>query len=149
MKKLLCVWGAADYGKSYSIIEFDSLLNKNFDSNIQTIHSFGNLPYDIQRIYKIGNFTIGIESQGDPNSRQKASLTLVGKNNCDIIICASRTKGDTVANVDNFCHRHGYDCFWLSTIYSPKTYKQSGTILNQRNGQVLFDIVSDFMNGKY
>lgn len=149
MKKLICVWGASNYGKTSSIMEFDSLLNKYFGSNIQTIHSFGNLPYDIQRIYKIGNFTIGIESQGDPNSRQKASLTLFGKNNCDIIICASRTKGDTVANVNNFCHRNGYDCFWISTMYSPKTYKQSGVAVNQRNGQVLFDIVSDFMNGKY
>ena len=149
MKKLLCVWGASNYGKSSSIIEFDSFLNKNFATNIQPIHSFGNAPLDIQRIYRIGNITIGIESQGDPNSRQKSSLTLFGKNNCDIIVCASRTKGDTVANVNNFCHRNGYDCFWISTMYSTKTYKQSGVAVNQRNGAVLFDIVSDFMNGKY
>ena len=149
MKKLICVWGSSNYGKTSSIIEFDNILNRHYANNIVSIHSFGVPPDDILRIYKIGNITVGIESQGDPNSRQKSSLSLFGKNNCDIIICASRTRGDTVANVDNFCRRNGYDCFWISTLYSPKACKQSGIQINQRNGVNLFEIFSDLMNGRY
>lgn len=149
MKKLVCVWGSANYGKTSAIIEFDRILNANYASNIQQIRSLGNSPDDIQRIYRIGKLTIGIESQGDPNSRQKTSLTLFGKNKCDIIFCASRSKGGTVANVDNFCKRNGYDCFWISTLYSPKIYNKSGMKINQRNGENLFNIFTDLMNGKY
>lgn len=149
MKKLVCVWGSANYGKTSAIIEFDRILNVKSASNIQQIISLGNPPYDIQRIYKIGKFTIGIESQGDPNSRQKTSLTLFGQKNCDIIFCTSRSKGSTVANVDNFCKRNGYDCFWISTLYSPKIYNKSGIKINQRNGENLFNIFTDLMYGKY
>jgi hypothetical protein len=151
MKKLLCVWGASNYGKTSSIMEFDSLLNQSFGKNILQIHSLGNSPDDIRRIYKIGKITIGIESQGDPNSRQKSSLTLFGKNNCDIIVCASRTKGETVANVCNFCKRNGYDLYWISTIHSSSIslFNHHGAQVSQRNGQIIFDVVSDFMRGRY
>lgn len=102
MKKLLCVWGASNYGKTSSIIEFDS-------------------------------------------------LTLFGKNNCDIIVCASRTKGETVANVCNFCKRNGYDLYWISTIHSSSIslFNHHGAQVSQRNGQIIFDVVSDFMRGRY
>ncbi len=149
MKKLICIWGSSNYGKTSSIIEFDNILNRHYANNIVPIHSVGISPYDILRIYKIGNITVGIESQGDPKSRQKSSLSLFGKNNCDIIICASRTRGDTVANVNNFCRRNGYDCFWISTLYSPKVHKQSRVQMNKRNGDNLFEIFTDLMNGRY
>lgn len=93
MKKLICIWGSSNYGKTSSIIEFDNILIRHYANNIVPIHSVGIPPYDILRIYKFGNITVGIESQGDPKSRQKSSLSLFGKNNCDIIICASRTRG--------------------------------------------------------
>ena len=149
MKKLICVWGSSKYGKTSSIIEFDNILNKHYSNNIVSIHSNRTDSKDILRIYKIGKVTVGIESQGDPNSRQKSSLSLFGKNNCDIIICASRSRGNTVANVDSFFKRNGYDCFWISTLYSPKIYKQNGTHINLRNGEILFEIFTDLMNGRY
>lgn len=149
MKKLLCVWGSANYGKTSSIIEFDKILNQNYSNQIIQVSSVGTYKDDIQRIYKIGKVTVGIESQGDPNSRQKSSLSLFGKNNCDIIICASRSRGNTVANVDNFCKRNGYDCFWISTLYSPKLHNQYGLQINQRSGESIYNIFNDFMGGKY
>jgi hypothetical protein len=44
----------------------------------------------------VKGFSIGIESQGDPNSRLKQSLNDFAKNKCDIIFCAARTRGMTV-----------------------------------------------------
>ena len=63
MKKIICIWGASNYGKTSSIIEFDNILNRRYANNIVTVHSAGTPPYDILRIYKIGNITVGIESQ--------------------------------------------------------------------------------------
>lgn len=152
MKKLLCVWGASNYGKTSAIIEFDTILNLNFKGNINSISpSHGQPPDDIFRIYTIKyngqTYTIGIESQGDPNSRQQASLDLFLQKNCDIIVCASRTGGETVSNVENFCSISQYHSFWISTLYSVPMYNSHKNQMNQRTGQIIFDIVSDFLNG--
>ena len=39
---------------------------------------------------------IGIETQGDPGSRLKKTLTIFQEANCEIIFCAVRTSGMTV-----------------------------------------------------
>lgn len=152
MKKLICVWGSAGYGKTSSIIELDKILN-NQCTITNVVVSVGTYSDDICRVYEIqyGNqkYTIGIESQGDPNSRQAASLQLFNQNNCNIIVCASRTRGQTVTNVDNFCHNHNYDLFWISTLYSIPMYGKVGAQMHHRTGQILFDILDDFMNHRY
>lgn len=154
MKKLLCVWGSSNCGKTTAIIEFDKILNCNFKGNINCIYPPSSLrqpPNDICRIYTIQYnrqpYAIGIESQGDPNSRQHESLDLFLKNNCDIIICASRSRGETVFNVENFCSISQYDSFWISTLYSVPMYNSYKNQMNQRTGQIIFDIVIDFLNG--
>ena len=153
MKKLLCVWGSSNYGKTTAIIEFDTILNRNFKGNINSVYPspLGQPPDDIFRIYTIKyngqTYTLGIESQGDPNSRQQASLDLFLQKNCDIIICASRTRGETVSNVENFCSNNQYDSFWISTLYSVPMYNSYKNQMNQRTGKMIFDVVSDLMNG--
>ena len=47
-----------------------------------------------------GTLKVGIETQGDPNSRLEASLNDFETMGCDIIFCACRTKGKTVAIVN-------------------------------------------------
>ena len=151
MKKLLCVWGASNYGKTTAIIEFDKMLNCNFQGKIKNDYTLGNPPDDICRIYTIKHnqqtYTIGIESQGDPNSRQQASLDLFLQNNCDIIVCASRTRGETVYTIENFCSDNQYDSFWISTLYSVPMYNSYKDQMKKRTGQIIFDIVNDFLNG--
>lgn len=155
MKKCICVWGLENYGKSSSIIEFDKILNNSFGKNIQNvINPVGTYNDDILRIYKInntiiGNVIVGIESQGDPKSRQGSSLSLFAQKKCNFVICASRSKGNTVLNVENFCHNNKYDCYWISTLYSPDTFQKYGTKLNQRNGENIFEIFNDLMKGRY
>ena len=151
MKKLLCVWGASNYGKTTAIIEFDEFLNTNFKGSIAPRYTLGNPPDDICRIYTIKHnqqtYTIGIESQGDPNSRQQASLDLFLQNNCDIIVCASRTRGETVYTIENFCSDNQYNSFWISTLYSVPMYNSYKDQMKKRTGQIIFDIVNDFLNG--
>jgi hypothetical protein len=44
----------------------------------------------------VNGLAVGIESQGDPNSRLKRSLPAFAAAKCDIIFCACRTSGMTV-----------------------------------------------------
>lgn len=53
--------------------------------------------------------TIGLESQGDPNSRLTTSIKeFVEKYKCDIIICACRTKGKDVREIKRICRQKSY-----------------------------------------
>lgn len=47
----------------------------------------------------INGWKVGIETQGDPNSRLKNSLADFCKQKCDIVFCACRSRGATVSTV--------------------------------------------------
>ena len=68
---------------------------------------------------------IGLESQGDPKSRQLESLTDFVKDNCDIIIGASRTRGETVHNVWDISKKYEYRIIWARNYicYDDMTHK--------------------------
>lgn len=73
---------------------------------------------DILATIRIGDILVGIESQGDPNSRMVDSLTQLREKGCDIIICACRTSGATLDRVKSLHTEYGYDLIFVS---NPRT----------------------------
>jgi hypothetical protein len=55
---------------------------------------------------------MGIESQGDPNSRIFKSLPFFVNKECDIILCACRNRGETVWEVEKLHKDFDYDIVW-------------------------------------
>ncbi|MBK7691198.1 MAG: hypothetical protein IPJ31_08800 [Bacteroidetes bacterium] len=88
-KTVFAVWGTAQQGKSDTVKRIAREIDRVYPhtSDPVTIDYAG----DIQVIFKTGKFKIGIESQGDPNSRLFESLTKFSNENCDIIVCSTRT----------------------------------------------------------
>ncbi|HEX7755818.1 MAG TPA: hypothetical protein VF421_10770 [Niabella sp.] len=114
-KTVIAVWGASNQGKSSSIKEFIHRLPTRFPTaHIDTRISGG----DTQVIITIGSVKIGVESAGDPGSRLPASLALFIREGCEVIICATRTRGNTVTEVEGLHTRHGFDIVWASNYYS-------------------------------
>ena len=110
MKTIIAVWGTAAIGKSSMI--------KTIFEKLNVIGSFEEFISDGD-IKAIGNYNgklIGIESQGDPYSRQGKSLGEFANRNCDIIICASRTKGETVNNIIRISESFNYEVIWTSSF---------------------------------
>ena len=71
---------------------------------------------DFDLIVDINGKKIGIESMGDPNTNlQERLLELVDKHNCDVIICSTRTKGETVYAVDYLYNNRNFETIWTST----------------------------------
>jgi hypothetical protein len=67
---------------------------------------------------------IGIESQGDPNSRLEQSLKDFVNAGCDIIFCACRTSGMTVQWINS--HKPKYTPFFINqTIVASAQQKQN------------------------
>lgn len=99
MPHLFALQGPGSCGKSDSLIRlFQALQTKYPLATTQTLH---NGTKDISVIMRgVNGLVIGIESQGDPNSRLQQSLPAFVAATCNIIFCACRTSGMTVGWVN-------------------------------------------------
>lgn len=100
---VIALRGVANQGKSSSIKQAFSLLKQKLSIDSISHEITG---ADIRAVLTIGNVKIGIESQGDPNSRLTESLKLFTSLGCQIIICATRTRGATVKAVQDLNTRY-------------------------------------------
>jgi len=99
MPHLFALQGPGNCGKSDSLIRlFQALQTKYPSATIQTFHS-GTKDITVT-MHGVKGLVVGIESQGDPNSRLPRSLSTFVAAKCDIIFCACRTGGMTVGWVN-------------------------------------------------
>jgi hypothetical protein len=105
MAEIYVLQGPADCGKSSTIKEIFRILNTKYPNCIKKNY-FPN-QYDIKiEMQNIKGFLVGIESQGDPNSRLENSLNDFEKSECDIIFCAARTRGMTVQWINSHSKKY-------------------------------------------
>ncbi|MDM0118687.1 hypothetical protein [Variovorax arabinosiphilus] len=129
MKKLVAVRGAANHGKSSSIKKFYELLMHQHPAAHAEEIFVGN---DITVIVTVDGMKIGIESQGDPNSRLFASLARFVREGCEVIVCATRTRGRTVEAVASLSAK--YQVEWLEKEYvpTPELHGAANTMLAKK-----------------
>ncbi len=142
-KTVFANWGQAEQGKSDTVKRIAQEILATYPTAITsptTIDYSG----DIQVIITIGKITIGIESQGDPNSRLFESLKMFSSANCDIIICSTRTSGGTVDAVDALHSSQGYDIVWVT---NNRSNEKSQSILNDLSAKHIFSLVQQVMAG--
>jgi predicted kinase len=121
IRTLIALRGVANSGKSTTVKRvFGSLKSRHKDA-VMNHGKFGRdfrVVLTIKRVVKIG-----IESMGDPNSRLAASLELFVKEGCKVIICATRTRGQTVDAVNNLAKR--YEVTWFEQVRSASSKHQA------------------------
>ena len=86
------------------------------------ISPWHNDDYDSYVIGKVkGNegeeHVIGVESQGDPNSNQKPWIEKCIAADCEVIVAASRTYGQTVRDAYQLAHDNGYEVVEVTTHF--------------------------------
>jgi hypothetical protein len=92
-KTIFALYGSGNVGKSKTIkIVYDLLKQAYPTAPVLEI----NTGSDIMIVITINGKAIGIESQGDPNTRLPQSLKDFKKAACVIIVCATRNWGGTV-----------------------------------------------------
>lgn len=136
-------WGHASQGKSDTVKRIAQEIITAFPTattNPVTI----DYSTDIHVIISIGKIKIGIESQGDPNSRLFASLTKFSSDNCDIIVCSTRTSGATVDSVSALHASHGYDIVWFT---NHRSHEKNQATLNDISAKHIFGLIQQVMAG--
>lgn len=142
MNTIITIRNTASKGKSETLRWFaNSILAMYPDSKLIFPSFF--IPTDngdFRLVIEINGKIIGVESQGDPGTDLKKRLfELVDKYNCSLIICSSRTRGDTVWAVENLANEKGFQHLWTST-YQVENEKQH-TKLNKLKAKQILDMI--------
>lgn len=143
-KTVIANWGHAQQGKSDTVKRVTmKILDKysNSITNPVTIDFSG----DIKLVITIDKIKIGIESQGDPNSRLFSSLKEFAEINCDLIICSTRTSGATVEAVNDLNRTSDYEIVWTTNY---RSNNKDIDYLNDLSARQIFELVQDLLTNK-
>lgn len=143
-KSVFAIWGHEKQGKSETVKKIAKEIIKTFPMST-TFPAKINFSSDIKIIIAIEKLKIGIESQGDPNSRLFSSLESFASENCDIIVCSTRTSGATVDAVIELGSAHSYEIVW-TTNYRSNEKNQS--TLNDISAKQIFSLILKVMEGR-
>jgi hypothetical protein len=111
MKKVIALRGVGSKGKSTTIRKAYELLTGKYP-NASVERAPGRSGIDVKVVVTIGEVKIGIEGRGDPGPALPESLDEYVEINCEIIVCTTRSYGDTVIAVKSLTTR-GYEVVWF------------------------------------
>ena len=133
-------YGKAQSGKSSSIKEVFNKLIATYPYKVLIKDG------DIKAIITIGNVLVGIESQGDPNSRMIQSMNDFVSMGCQIIVAACRTSGKTYNKIIELDQINGYDIIWASNDKTSISQRHRD-ILNKKYAERVIDLIMERING--
>lgn len=150
-KTIIAVYGGQNEGKSETIKNVCRLILDNFPIAVpSTPKELIDYTTDILIVIKIGSIKIGIESQGDPNSRMFWDNTIekLADDNldpqlgsCDIILCATRTRGETMTKVREIAQKYSYYTIWRSSYQTDL----NTTVINRIAAEDILNIIKSLI----
>ena len=108
MKKAIGLKGKSKMGKSQTLRTVDELLRLKYPGAVVE-HEY-RTRVELKVVLSINGVKIGIETTGENIQRINESFDLFVNLGCEVIICATRTKGKTMTAVDAL---PGYEVVWL------------------------------------
>ncbi|RKR05165.1 hypothetical protein C8C83_4498 [Flavobacterium sp. 90] len=141
-KTILAVWQSEDKGKSETLREFATLLLATYPTHRIIFPITGIIPSagDFRLVVEINGQIIAVETQGDPKTDlEKRLFDLADNFNCELILCATRTRGETVWAVNEVVNRRGFEPIWTSTyeIRNNSNY----TLVNRLKASHILDLL--------
>lgn len=127
MNTIIAIKGVGSVGKTETIKNIYHLLkSKHPEAKIENRICV----LDIRVIFTVNGMKIGIESQGDPSSRLFESIPLFVKKQCNIIICATRSRGKTVQLIKE---QENYEIIYHEKLFIEDTMKQQESNMKMAN----------------
>ncbi len=137
MKAIIAIQGQSAKGKSASILHLEERLaekgviyQKEGEEWGDKLLIVGYTPEGCSQ-----EFIIGCCSQGDPCSKQNEWLERCREKNCDIIVVACRTRGETVQNIERVAWQSNCPIIYCSTYqYTPHGQNKDENTFHFLNG---------------
>ena len=118
-KIVIALYNIENKGKSETLRAFAKLLMKTYPDFKIIFANPNEIPpiNDFVLVGRIEDTIIGCISQGDPRSGlSKKLIDLADKYKCEVVLCATRIKGNTVKAVDeDLVEQRGFRSIWTST----------------------------------
>lgn len=140
MSTIIAIWNSGGKGKSSTILNLANLLMTSYPSHtvIYCSKNASALTIDFRLILEISGKTIALESQGDPKTDLEKRLDDIAVTyKPDLVICSTRTRGETVHAVHRIAHKHSFDKIWTSTY----ELTHSHNIVNIAKSEHLLDLI--------
>ena len=140
MTTIIAIWNAGGKGKSSTILNLAKLLISTYPrhSVVFCSKNASALTIDFSLILEIGGKIIALESQGDPNTDLEKRLDKIAITyKPDLVICSTRTRGETVQAVHRISQKHSFDEIWTSTY----EIAHSHNIVNTAKSEHLLDLI--------
>lgn len=138
-KYIICDAVRADSGKSETLLHVITKLGG--DSIATKIND-----KDKSAIIEVDGGKVAVVTLGDPASGHLDYLADVAKEEPDIIVCASRTRGETVGDVMSISTEHNYDVIWFNNFYFNGTSDESQRhILNETSADAVVALVKKLL----
>jgi hypothetical protein len=139
MKHIIALWNNSNKGKTKTLVELKKMLLSQENVELCKNEKLPN-GIDFSLVIRLFGKTIGIESQGDPNSNLKKRLEdLISDFSCDVIFCTTRTRGATVNDLKAIADKLDYWLIWTSTYQSWR--KEEFDVINELKAKHLFELL--------
>lgn len=141
-RSAIAIYGSSSQGKSETVRETANLLLSAYPNHtLQAIYTGADITY----IVETNGIKIGIESQGDPNSRMFQSLKIFVDKGCDIIICSCRSRGATADTAEDLHRSHKYEIIWST---NHRSWHKNQIQFNQIAASEILELIKLIMNGQ-
>ena len=149
MKEILVLKNPIDSGKTHIIGKVYDKIQKNLNLSPRPIHlpvppfvMFSKIGKDFCMIVEItgktGRVRVGINSAGDVASDIKIAIDAFISNGCDIIIAASRTRGDTWGTIKAYSQQ-SYSISVFDYILDSKIPNPKFSILHDKKAELIYE----------
>lgn len=126
MKTIIAVTGTGGCGKTSSIrLAYEILLKAYPDAKVVNRWPSGSLRKDVSSIAIIDGVKLGFHSLGDPSSHFPEALAKLVAEKCSIIVCATRTRGETYDAVEFYSKKFNIERIFKNAARSDDIGKEN------------------------
>ncbi|MBD2812347.1 hypothetical protein ID853_16030 [Xenorhabdus sp. Vera] len=137
MKKIFALKGSTRTGKTKTLK--DHLLKKLATlSNSVPIYKSKDEGYDVTVIFVINNIRVGVSTGGDNAKIIDENVGYLIKEECEIIISATRTKGGTIDAIKKLAGKE-YLIEWINKSRTDNKNEQQQEELNKSDADIIFN----------
>lgn len=129
---MIVLYGHSGIGKTSTIIRVSQAfgMNQSYSSDFCAVCP-----------HPVFDLQIGFASMGDPYSAQEDSITELIRKDCRIIVCASRTRGETVDCIYRLAEQHEYQIIWGTPFYEEnQTFNQK--VMHDVNADAVVSLIN-------
>ena len=137
MKRIIALYGHAECGKSATI----NFLREMILRGGVIISSNPHYEGEKRETFLYKEQVICLCPGGDDLATVQGNFAYVASKNADIIITASRTRGETIKEVIRQAHKYDIDVEWFRKSYEYHLCRETQEACNQETARVMFNSI--------